>query len=278
MGIEELLEAAEGALEDGRPEDALAAARKAQKRAPLDPDAVFLEAEALLELGEYAEAAGRYQRADALLPDTPTILAGWGIALFERAELERAAELLRRAAALEGREPLPEVHHYLGLLLEREGRDGEAERHFVRARRLAPDSYPPPARVPTAELERLAAEAIDELAGLLGVEELGPWHRAALENLVPRVLPFPALEDLRAADPPHSPQLLGLFRGVALPQQSELGSAPALPAFIELYQRNLERACRDREELREQARITVFHEVGHQLGLDEDDLARRGLA
>ncbi|HSA23204.1 MAG TPA: metallopeptidase family protein, partial [Myxococcota bacterium] len=225
-----------------------------------------------------ARAAERYRRADQLLPDTATILAGWGIARFERAELDEAERLLRRAAALEGREPLPEVHHHLGLLLERQGQDGEAERHFVRARRLAPEAYPPPVRIPTPEFERLAGEAIDELAELLGVAELDARQAAALNNLVPRVLPFPALEDLRAVDPPHSPQLLGLFRGSALPQQSELGSPPQLPAFIELYQRNLERACRDRAELEEQIRVTVFHEVGHELGLDEDDLDRLGLA
>ncbi len=44
-----------------------------------------------------------------------------------------------------------------------------------------------------------------------------------------------------------------------------------------LYQRNLERFARTREELIEQIGITVMHEVGHLIGLDEDDLWERGL-
>ena len=47
---------------------------------------------------------------------------------------------------------------------------------------------------------------------------------------------------------------------------------------ILLYKRNLEKICRDEEELIDQIQITVRHEVGHYLGLDEDDLERLGLA
>jgi predicted Zn-dependent protease with MMP-like domain len=35
---------------------------------------------------------------------------------------------------------------------------------------------------------------------------------------------------------------------------------------------------RDADELVEQVRITVLHELGHHLGMDEDDLARLGYA
>jgi predicted Zn-dependent protease with MMP-like domain len=44
-----------------------------------------------------------------------------------------------------------------------------------------------------------------------------------------------------------------------------------------LYQRNLERFVRSREELVEEIRVTLVHEVGHFLGLDEEELYRRGL-
>jgi predicted Zn-dependent protease with MMP-like domain len=36
--------------------------------------------------------------------------------------------------------------------------------------------------------------------------------------------------------------------------------------------------CRDHEELIEQLQITVRHEIGHYLGLDEEDMERLGLA
>jgi predicted Zn-dependent protease with MMP-like domain len=49
------------------------------------------------------------------------------------------------------------------------------------------------------------------------------------------------------------------------------------PSSIVLYQRNLERAARDRRELVEEIRATLLHEVGHFLGLDEEELWQRGL-
>ena len=88
---------------------------------------------------------------------------------------------------------------------------------------------------------------------------------------------FPDDEDLRAASPPLSPTILGLFRGQAIPHRELLSPADHFPASIILYQRNLERFARSREELLEQIGITVMHEVGHLLGLDEDDLWERGL-
>jgi predicted Zn-dependent protease with MMP-like domain len=49
------------------------------------------------------------------------------------------------------------------------------------------------------------------------------------------------------------------------------------PSSIVLYQKNLERFARSRKELVEQIGITLIHEVGHFLGLDEDELWERGL-
>ena len=71
------------------------------------------------------------------------------------------------------------------------------------------------------------------------------------------------------------PDLLGLFLGVSLLERS--GEHPELPPSIHLYQRNLERAAVDEEELKEQIRITLYHELGHYLGFDEDGVAELGL-
>ena len=45
-----------------------------------------------------------------------------------------------------------------------------------------------------------------------------------------------------------------------------------LPSSIVLFQRNLERFARSRAELIEEIGVTLVHEVGHFLGLDEDEL------
>ena len=47
---------------------------------------------------------------------------------------------------------------------------------------------------------------------------------------------------------------------------------------VMLFKRNLEKICRDRNELIDQIQITVRHEIGHHLGLSEEDMERLGLA
>jgi len=68
--------------------------------------------------------------------------------------------------------------------------------------------------------------------------------------------------------------LLGLYRGVPLTERSV--EHARLPDRITIFQRNLERMCRRREDIIREVRRTVFHEVGHHFGLDEDDLDELG--
>ena len=68
---------------------------------------------------------------------------------------------------------------------------------------------------------------------------------------------------------------LGLFVGSAL---SESVHAAPIPQQIILYLENiLEMGEGDLEFFREDVRETFLHELGHYLGLDEDDLTERGL-
>ncbi len=108
--------------------------------------------------------------------------------------------------------------------------------------------------------------------------ELHPAIQAYLAN-VPIVLEeVPDAELCEQWDPPMPPAgILGYFSGATMGDQTGVDSWSALPATIVLFRRNLERAATDRESLIDELRITVFHEVGHYLGLDEDDLEKRGL-
>jgi predicted Zn-dependent protease with MMP-like domain len=69
--------------------------------------------------------------------------------------------------------------------------------------------------------------------------------------------------------------LLGLYRGVPLPDRS-VERAIELPARIILFKKNIERVCRGRDEMIEQIRITLLHEIGHHFGFDEEDLEELG--
>lgn len=78
-------------------------------------------------------------------------------------------------------------------------------------------------------------------------------------------------EDFSNKKSKESHELLGLYHGVP---KSERGFwyGNTLPDRIVIFKRPLERLSTNWEELRENIRRTVFHEVGHYFGLSEDDL------
>lgn len=70
------------------------------------------------------------------------------------------------------------------------------------------------------------------------------------------------------------PDILGLFFGPAFADEE---SSP-LPPHVILFLDNLWDAAEGDEDIfREEIRITLLHELGHYLGLDEDELTERGL-
>src|SRR5690606_9296729 len=162
----------------------------------------------------------------------------------------------------------PWVHHTLGLIAERRGDHAAARTAFDRAHQLDPDAFPRAIELGEDAFDAAVQDALDRLPD---------FAQEALENTPVAVEPLPSDEDLLSADPPLSPTILGLFRGQALPHRELMNPTDHCPATVLLYQKNLERFARTREELLEQIGITVLHEVGHLLGLDEDDLAARGL-
>lgn len=75
----------------------------------------------------------------------------------------------------------------------------------------------------------------------------------------------------------ESPHILGLYRGVALTERT-FDHTGFLPDTITIYRGALQDYCNSEQELVEQVRITVMHEIGHYFGLDEEDLHRLGYA
>jgi len=99
--------------------------------------------------------------------------------------------------------------------------------------------------------------------------------RAALDELPPNIVD--ALRNVAVViedENPEDPDLLGLYHGVPLPERGDM--AGSLPDKISIYRIPLEESFPDPEELREEIRITVLHELGHYFGLDEDRIAELG--
>ena len=71
--------------------------------------------------------------------------------------------------------------------------------------------------------------------------------------------------------------LLGLYDGIALTEQS-LGAEARLPDRIFIFRRALLDWCTTEEELVEEVRVTVVHEIAHHFGIDDDRLHDLGYA
>ncbi len=71
-------------------------------------------------------------------------------------------------------------------------------------------------------------------------------------------------------------ELYGLYEGTPFPQRGPEYQM-AMPDRITLFKRTIERDCPTREEMIRCIQDTVVHEIGHFLGLDDDELEARGL-
>lgn len=69
--------------------------------------------------------------------------------------------------------------------------------------------------------------------------------------------------------------LLGLYHGRPLTQRS-VEETGRMPDIIYIFKEDIELACDSEEELVDQVRKTVLHEIGHHFGLGEADLRRLG--
>lgn len=77
--------------------------------------------------------------------------------------------------------------------------------------------------------------------------------------------------------PDDAPGLLGLYEGIPLTERDGW-YAGVLPDRITIFAGPLMRRCATRDEVVEQVRITVVHEVAHHFGIDDDELDELGYA
>ncbi len=261
--LERSLDAAWARLEEGQPADAL------EVLAGIDPSVAerwIAESLAQLELGGLAAARAALERARALgIPaDEPDHLWATGQLLLHEWKLDEAHASFRRLVEVDRS---PEALERLSFLEELGGDLIEAERLYAEAHRIDPEDFPEIARLDEDEFAGVVEEAI---------ECLPDEFRRHLEEVQLVIAPVPERDIvIPGAENETPPDLLGLFLGASLLERG--GEHPELPPRIHLYQRNLERAAVDEEELKEQIRITLYHELGHYLGFDEDGVADLGL-
>ena len=104
-------------------------------------------------------------------------------------------------------------------------------------------------------------------------ERLPAEFRGLCEGVIIRVDDFPTEEVLDEMECESEFDLLGLFQGVGLPQQS-LGDVARLPNMVWLYRRPiLDYWAEHDESLGHIVRHVLIHEIGHHFGLSDDDMA-----
>ena len=104
--------------------------------------------------------------------------------------------------------------------------------------------------------EEMVAAALDGLP-----EELG------------RLMSNVAVTVEQGAGPPG---LLGLYEGVPLTSRTAGGYAGVLPDRITIYRLAICADCQTEQEVADQVRRTVIHEVAHHFGIDDARLRELG--
>ena len=107
--------------------------------------------------------------------------------------------------------------------------------------------------------EELVGDALDTVP-----EELA----ALVDNVVVLVEDEPPADD---------PRLLGLYHGTPLTER-DTRYAGVTPDRIMIYRNPILRMCKDADQVVEEVRITVVHEIAHHFGIDDDRLHELGYA
>jgi predicted Zn-dependent protease with MMP-like domain len=108
------------------------------------------------------------------------------------------------------------------------------------------------------------------------LDRLPRQFREQLRNVEFVVEDRPSNELLRAEGlDPRQDTLYGIYQGVPLPDRSSL-DPPLLPDKITIFAEPLREDFPDPDELREEIRLTVLHEIAHYFGMDEEDIEELG--
>lgn len=107
--------------------------------------------------------------------------------------------------------------------------------------------------------------------------ELPAVFRERVDNVQVVVEDYPSDEQIARMRLPSMYSLLGLYEGISLEKRGMwYGATATLPDRITLFQKNIERACRNENELEHKVREVLIHEIAHHFGMNEEEIRNAG--
>jgi predicted Zn-dependent protease with MMP-like domain len=103
------------------------------------------------------------------------------------------------------------------------------------------------------------------------LREIPRRFRKAMRNVAVVVEEEPSEDILEEMEIDEGDTLFGLYQGTPLTQRG-WGYGNSLPDRISIYQKPIEEACGDEEEIRDCIAETVIHEFGHYFGMSEEEI------
>jgi len=103
------------------------------------------------------------------------------------------------------------------------------------------------------------------------LREIPRRFRREMKNVAVVIEDEPSPDLLEEMEVEPGDTLFGLYQGTPLPDRS-WAFGNTLPDRISIYQRPIEEACEDDEEVRNCVAETVIHEFGHYFGMSEEEI------
>ena len=198
-----------------------------------------------------------------LAPDDAMARVARAAALFDLCRVDEAEKIVAQAVDRDARNA--DAWWLRGRIHTIRADHDKADKAFERAVALDAERFQAPFRITEDSFAQIIEEAMAELPEVV---------RAAMKNVDVIVEDLPNVALLIKSDPPLSPSAVGLFDPEPLAPSAGAGQ----PVRIFLYRKNLEVSCATQDEMVDEIGVTLLHEIGHYLGLDEDDLDGRGLS
>jgi predicted Zn-dependent protease with MMP-like domain len=104
------------------------------------------------------------------------------------------------------------------------------------------------------------------------VADLPPPYAKLMESIAVVVEEEPPEDVLRDLGLDEKDDLLGLYQGQSLADDSFFRPGGEPPPRISIYRGPILRICESPEEVVQEVYDTVVHELGHHVGLDDDEM------